>query len=191
MTTFRTTRLQTPVGSIGLAWQGSTLFLVEMDVATDRTSWETGYRAGDPGERLAGRLRGRFGDVSLEPGDAAHAVPRALRSYFDGELGAIDALDVHPGGTDFQAAIWAELRRIGAGRTATYADLAARVGRAGAARAAGGAVGANPIPLVIPCHRIVGADGRLTGFGGGLARKRWLLEHEGAGASLTLPFAVA
>ena len=121
-------------------------------------------------------------------GNPDDEVPAALRRYFDGDVDAIDALDVDPGGTDFQAAIWAELRRIPVGETTTYSDLAARVGHEGAARAAGGAVGANPIPVVIPCHRIVGADGRLTGFGGGLTRKRWLLEHEGAGASLSLPF---
>ena len=104
----------------------------------------------------------------------------ALARYFDGETSAIDALDVDPGGTEFQAAVWRALREIPAGETRTYGELAGAVGHSGSARAAGGAVGSNPIAIVIPCHRVVGADGRLTGFGGGVRRKRWLLTHEGA-----------
>ena len=105
--------------------------------------------------------------------------PRALSAaYFKGDLTAIDGLKVANGGTDFQRAVWKALRAIPAGGTITYGALAARLGRPKAARAVGLANGANPIAIVVPCHRVVGADGSLTGYGGGMARKQWLLAHE-------------
>lgn len=102
----------------------------------------------------------------------------ALRAYFDGELAAIDTLKVATGGTDFQKGVWKALRRIRCGETISYAILAERIGRPSAVRAVGTANGANPISIVVPCHRVVGTSGSLTGYGGGVERKRWLLAHE-------------
>ena len=104
---------------------------------------------------------------------------RQLRAYFAGELTEFD-LPLEPSGTAFQREVWAALRKIPYGRTVGYAQLAAAVGRPSAARAVGAANGRNPISIVIPCHRVIGAAGALTGFGGGLERKRSLLELEAA-----------
>jgi methylated-DNA-[protein]-cysteine S-methyltransferase len=102
----------------------------------------------------------------------------ALRAYFAGDLTAIDGLPVAAEGTDFQRSVWRSLRDIPAGETRSYADIARSIGRPRAVRAVGLANGANPVALVVPCHRVIGANGTLTGYGGGLERKRWLLEHE-------------
>jgi methylated-DNA-[protein]-cysteine S-methyltransferase len=171
--------IPSPVGRVGLAWSGKTLLFAEMDHALHRSTEETDYAPGGTVAHLKEHVLRRFPDAELRRGDESAPAVRAVRRYFDGELKAIDQLDVDPGGTEFQAAVWRELRRIPAGRTSTYGELAERVGHPGSARAAGGAVGSNPIPIVIPCHRIVGSTGKLTGFGGGIARKRWLLRHEG------------
>jgi methylated-DNA-[protein]-cysteine S-methyltransferase len=174
------TEVSSPVGPVALAWKGAAVVALDMEEAQDRRGWKTRYVAGGPMRRMRSRLEKRFGPVEFVRlgGDAPPA--QALRQYFGGDLRALDRLRVDPGGTPFQAKIWAGLRRIPAGRTMTYGELAAAAGRPGAARAAGGAVGKNPVAIIIPCHRIVGSDRRLTGFGGGLVRKRWLLEHEGA-----------
>ncbi len=103
-----------------------------------------------------------------------------LKAYLAGDVRAIDALPVKTGGTDFQAAAWQALRRIAPGTTATYGEQAARIGRPAAVRAIGAANGQNPIAVVLPCHRVVGANGSLTGYAGGLATKQWLLRHEAA-----------
>lgn len=113
--------------------------------------------------------RGPFSDVF-----------RQLDAYFAGDLQAFD-LPLHPAGTEFQQTVWHELVRIPYGETISYGALARRIGRPKASRAVGAANGANPIPIVIPCHRVVGSDRSLTGFGGGLDLKRWLLNHEFAG----------
>jgi methylated-DNA-[protein]-cysteine S-methyltransferase len=133
----------------------------------------------DRREQMLAGLRRRFGDTSMEAGDPFGAAAR-LRAYFAGDLGAIDALPVSLTGTAFQRAVWLELRRIPAGATIAYRELAARCGHPAAVRAAGHANGRNPVSIVIPCHRAIGADGSLTGYGGGIERKRWLLAHEGA-----------
>ena len=109
------------------------------------------------------------------PPSAAHA---ALAAYFAGEVSALDRLAVRTGGTPFQREVWAALRTVAAGEAVSYAELARRVGRPAAVRAVGAANGANPVALAAPCHRIVGSGGALTGYAGGLERKRWLLEHE-------------
>jgi methylated-DNA-[protein]-cysteine S-methyltransferase len=110
--------------------------------------------------------------------DAVFApVRRQLDEYFAGERSSFDVL-VAPVGTPFQQRVWEELQRIGYGETVTYAELAARIGRPTAIRAAGAANGANPISILIPCHRVIGSDGTLTGYGGGLEAKRYLLDHE-------------
>ena len=101
-----------------------------------------------------------------------------LRAYFAGELAAIDDLPVALEGTEFQRTVWLALRDIPCGETRSYGDIALKIGRPNAVRAVGLANGANPIAIVLPCHRVIGSDGSLTGYGGGLPRKRWLLAHE-------------
>ena len=103
---------------------------------------------------------------------------RELRAYFSGELRAF-GVPLHPFGTEFQTRVWNELRAIPYGTTITYGELARRIGKKGAARAVGMANHRNPLPIVVPCHRVIGADGTLTGYGGGLEIKRKLLELEG------------
>ncbi len=115
----------------------------------------------------------------MSPATGESDARRALSAYFAGDLSAIDALPTATGGTAFQRAVWAALRRVPAGRTVAYADIAAAIQRPSAMRAVGMANGANPIAIVVPCHRIIGRSGQLTGYAGGLARKHWLLAHEG------------
>lgn len=121
----------------------------------------------------------RFGTTkqvrSANPGGAADA----LRRYFAGDIRCLDALPADPGGTEFQAHVWRELRKVPPGSTISYRELAARIGKPSAVRAVGAANGANPIPIVIPCHRVIGARGTLVGYGGGVPNKDWLLRHEG------------
>ncbi len=125
-------------------------------------------------------LRRQNGPVILEDRAAPGAITEAFAAYFAGNLQAIDGLVCRTGGTAFQRSVWAALRTIPAGETWSYKRLAQAVGRPAAVRAVGLANGANPIGIVAPCHRVIGSDGSLTGYGGGLERKRWLLAHEGA-----------
>jgi methylated-DNA-[protein]-cysteine S-methyltransferase len=118
--------------------------------------------------RGARRSRGAFTDARAQ-----------LAEYFAGARQKFD-LSLEPAGTAFQKLAWRALTEIPYGTTGTYGEQAARIGRPGAARAVGAANGRNPIPIIVPCHRLVGHDGALTGFGGGLERKRYLLEHEAA-----------
>ena len=133
------------------------------------------------GECLTGvSMTGRPADDWLrDPAVVAPAVEE-LRAYFAGELREF-TVPLRPAGTPFQRKVWAELRRIPYGATISYAELAARVGNPNAARAVGSANGKNPVCVVIPCHRVIAADGTLGGFGGGLWRKEWLLRHEAGG----------
>ena len=110
---------------------------------------------------------------------------RQLGEYFDGRRTSFD-LPLAMRGTPFQLQVWAALEHIPFGETISYGELARRVGAPGAARAVGLANGRNPVPIVVPCHRVIGADGTLTGYGGGLDRKRWLLAHESGRAELPL-----
>lgn len=105
---------------------------------------------------------------------------RQLDAYFAGSLRAFD-LPLAPKGTPFQLEVWSALQEIAYGATCSYSDIAKKIGRADAVRAVGAANGQNPIPIVIPCHRVIGANGSLTGFGGGLPMKKWLLAHESGG----------
>lgn len=134
-------------------------------------------------ERMRRLLRLHYGQEGLGYALRPRALPRAVRApldaYFAGELTAIDEIAVDTGGTAFQREVWQALRRIPAGTTVRYGELAATVGRPKAVRAVGHANGANPVGIVVPCHRVIGADDSLTGYGGGLERKRWLLAHEG------------
>ncbi len=131
--------------------------------------------------RMHRLLRRHYGEtVHLHASATVSRARRALEAYFAGEIAALDQLPVATGGTDFQRAVWAALRRIPAGETTSYGRLAEAIGHPKAVRAVGAANGANPISIVVPCHRVIGANAALTGFAGGLERKRWLLEHEGA-----------
>ena len=103
---------------------------------------------------------------------------KALDAYFEGDICALGSLRVAARGTPFQEKVWQGLRAIPPGQTRSYGQLAAAIGRPGASRAVGAANHANPVGIVVPCHRVIGANGALTGYAGGLDRKRWLLEHE-------------
>ncbi len=105
---------------------------------------------------------------------------QAMQAYFGGDIAVIHRLEVATGGTDFQRQIWSALRGIPDGETVSYGELARRIGNPAAVRAVGLANGANPISIVLPCHRVIGSNRSLTGYGGGLARKQWLLQHENA-----------
>ncbi len=129
---------------------------------------------------------GRAGDVAagLRRADGAFAeAADQLDEYFAGERTAFD-LPLHPVGTDFQLRVWARLRAIPYGETRSYGQLALELGQAGASRAVGLANGRNPLSIIVPCHRVIGADGSLTGFGGGVDRKRFLLDLESGVGSL-------
>jgi methylated-DNA-[protein]-cysteine S-methyltransferase len=168
---FRLDRLATPIG-VALIVQDEHGRLRALD-------WE------DHEARMNRLLRRHYGDDGVElvvepvDGDGSGPIVGALRAYLAGELGALDAVPVETGGTAFQRRVWGELRRIRPGTTLSYRQLARRIGRPDAVRAVGLANGANPVSVVVPCHRVVGSDGSLTGYAGGLARKRWLLSHEG------------
>jgi methylated-DNA-[protein]-cysteine S-methyltransferase len=161
----QTASLPSPIGPLALAVHGGALVRLELE-----------YDAA----RLLRELARRFGDVELEPTVDAAGVAARLARYFAGELRALDEIEVDPGGTPFQRSVWLKLREIPPGRTWSYAELARAVGRPSAVRAVGAANGANPIAIVLPCHRVIGSDGSLTGYGGGLDRKQWLLRHEGS-----------
>jgi methylated-DNA-[protein]-cysteine S-methyltransferase len=103
-----------------------------------------------------------------------------VAAYFDGDLRALEAIEVDPEGTAFQRGVWAALRKVPVGQTVSYSALAREIGRPAAVRAVANANAQNPIAIVIPCHRVIGKDGTLVGYGGGLERKRWLLSHENA-----------
>jgi methylated-DNA-[protein]-cysteine S-methyltransferase len=132
----------------------------------------------------------KFVETSAAPPDEPSGIAAQVRAYFAGDLEAIADLPVRfDRGTAFQREVWDALRTIPLGETISYAELARRVDRPGAYRAVGAANGQNPVGVVVPCHRVIAADGTLGGYGGGLDRKRWLLAHEGAlaRADATLP----
>jgi methylated-DNA-[protein]-cysteine S-methyltransferase len=125
-------------------------------------------------------LARQYPGARVETGQAPAPLRRAFEDYFAGDLAALERIPVATVGTAFQRKVWAALQTIPVGETRSYGQLAAEIGAPNAMRAVGLANGQNPIAIVIPCHRVIGADGSLTGFGGGLPRKRWLLNHEGA-----------
>ena len=130
--------------------------------------------------RLLGRHSPGF---SLTDGRAPETVRRAVEAYFAGDVRALDGVAVKTGGTAFQRTVWAALRAIPPGETRSYGQLAAAIGSPKAVRAAGLANGQNPVAVIVPCHRVIGSNGTLTGYAGGLERKRWLLKHEGVAVS--------
>jgi methylated-DNA-[protein]-cysteine S-methyltransferase len=157
------TTILSPLGPIHLV--ASTLGLCAVGFA-DR--WD-GLRAA---------VGARFGTPAIIHGDVADAP--VLAAYFAGDREAIASLAVDPGGTAFQQRVWSALRRIPCGKTASYSDIARAIEAPTAVRAVGAANGNNPVAIVVPCHRVIGASGKLTGYSAGLDRKRWLLSHEGA-----------
>jgi methylated-DNA-[protein]-cysteine S-methyltransferase len=128
---------------------------------------------------IEARLERRYERVVRETTSGSEPARRLAR-YFEGDIPALARIPIEPGGTPFQRAVWDAMRGIEPGTCRTYSRLAAEVGRPQAVRAVGAASARNPIALVIPCHRVVGADGSLVGYAGGVERKRWLLRHEGA-----------
>ncbi len=156
---------------VGMRWTVLDSPIGDFSVATDGTA-------------VCGTHFGRVPSAEAEPGDAlAGRAVAELRAYFAGELTAFTVPVVMPRGSDFERAVWQEMTRIPYGETLTYGEVARRVGDPGAARAVGVACNRNPVPVIVPCHRIVGAGGKLVGFGGGLPRKVTLLELE-AGVAL-------
>ena len=167
MFSFHIERLATPIG--------------HMLVVSDQNDRLRALGWADLEERLQRQLTAYYGSrFKLQSGPTSALVRNALHGYLEGKLDAIDAIPVETGGTAFQRSVWEELRRIPAGVTLSYSELAKRIGRPKAVRAVGHANGSNPIGVVVPCHRLIGSNGSLTGYGGGLERKRWLLKHEAA-----------
>jgi methylated-DNA-[protein]-cysteine S-methyltransferase len=154
----------TPIGGAVIVCDPSGALLV-FDWEDQRHRWEDA-------------MRRRYGEAALTTKRGAFGHAKTFAGYFDGDVFAIDAIAVAPEGTPFQLKIWNALRGIAGGTTTSYAALAKRIGKPNAIRATGLANGQNPISLVVPCHRVIGSNGSLTGYGGGLPRKRWLLEHE-------------
>ena len=152
--------LESPIGRLLLTSDGTGLTGLHMEPS-----------------RKAQSTDGWLNDANIAPLSAA---VRQLTEYFQGTRREFD-LPLRLQGTPFQQRVWRELTEIPFGETWSYGQLAKRIGKPSASRAVGLANGSNPIALIVPCHRVIGADGTLTGYGGGLERKRWLLAHEGLG----------
>ncbi len=129
--------------------------------------------------RMMTLLRNRYGSFHLQEASDPYGFSSGIRAYLAGDYTALDSIPVNTGGTDFQREVWSALRAIPVGTTLTYGALAAKLGRPTAYRAVGGTNALNPVAIILPCHRVVGANAALTGYAGGLARKQWLLKHEG------------
>ncbi len=134
--------------------------------------------------RMNALLGARYGTPRLTPRRDPAGLSTRLRAYLAGDPSALEGVEVDGGGTPFQRLVWPALRTIPVGTTTTFGEIARRIGRPRASRAVGLANARNPIAIVVPCHRVVGADGTLTGYAGGLARKQWLLAHERATVEL-------
>ncbi|MFV9473326.1 methylated-DNA--[protein]-cysteine S-methyltransferase [Advenella sp. RU8] len=132
----------------------------------------------DYDERMHDLLQRQYGQTQIISADTPCPYEKNLQDYFNGHLAALDNIPVATGGTKFQRTVWQALQKIPYGQTMSYGELAAKVGNPKASRAVGLANGANPISIVIPCHRVIGKNGSMTGYGGGLERKLWLLHHE-------------
>lgn len=158
-------KISTPIGDMVLVARDGVLLLLEF---------------ADADERVAREMRLRFPGVTLQQASNPFGLSDRVKDYFGGDLHALDDIITDGGGTAFEQAVWHELRRIPVGVTKSYGDIAARLNIHNGARAVGLANGRNPIAIVVPCHRVIGADGKMTGYGGGLHRKEWLLRHEGA-----------
>ncbi len=149
-------------------------------LAVDEADYLRAFDWLDCGPRQANLLRRFAGGAPTQTGAAPAAMRQAISAYFEGELTALDRIAWRSNGTAFQLACWHALCAIPLGATASYGAQARKIGKPTAMRAVGMANGCNPVGVVVPCHRVIGANGALTGYGGGLWRKRWLLRHEGA-----------
>ena len=165
---FKLDRLATPVGEL--------LIVADAEGRLRAVDWSD-YKSRM--RRLLDRYYGT-GRYTISPARDPGGMTKAMSAYFKGDIAVIDTLPVETTGTPFQRSVWLALRKIRQGTTISYAELALRIGSPRAVRAAGLANGQNPISIVVPCHRVIGSNGTLTGYGGGLPRKKWLLEHEGA-----------
>lgn len=159
-------RIASPIGTVEMVIAEGALELLD-------------FRDEEDGARIDAFLARRYPGGLPPEGSDGTGIASAVAAYFAGETAAIDRLPARPRGTPFQQTVWAALRSIPCGTTISYRQLAEAIGRPSATRAVGLANGQNPVSLVVPCHRVIGADGSLTGYGGGLPRKRWLLAHEG------------
>lgn len=160
--------MPSPVGALLLVADDTGLTGVHFEPHTGRDAPAPGWRRADEAEGAESPAARVLADARAQ-----------LDAYFAGTRTTFD-LPLAPHGTPFQQRVWSALRELAYGETISYLELARRVGDPRAVRAVGGANGRNPIPVIVPCHRVIGADGSLTGFGGGIERKRWLLRHEGA-----------
>jgi methylated-DNA-[protein]-cysteine S-methyltransferase len=135
-------------------------------------------------ERMVRLLRLHYGTQGYElaPAHNPNGLSDKMLRFFAGDLHAVDDIGTATAGTPFQRSVWNELHKIPTGSVTSYGALAQKIGRSSAARAVGLANGSNPIGIVVPCHRVIGSNGTLTGYGGGLERKRWLLDHEARNA---------
>jgi methylated-DNA-[protein]-cysteine S-methyltransferase len=164
-------RIESPLGTIVLITNGDRL------CALDFADYE---------QRMLGLLSKRYQSFELVEYINPHGFSSQIRDYLAGDYACIYDIAIDAGGTDFQQLVWQELRKIPIGKTITYGELATRVGKPTAARAVGMANSLNPIAIVVPCHRVIGAKSKLTGYAGGLARKQWLLTHEGVALQLPI-----
>jgi methylated-DNA-[protein]-cysteine S-methyltransferase len=163
--TFGLDRLRTPIGIA--------LLVTDAGGVLRALDWEE-YEP-----RMRQLLRLQYGGLTLEEGQAPKDLKSALSAYFKGDLDRLNTIKWRVAGTPFQQKVWNALPKIPAGTTMSYGAMAARLNAPRAMRAVGHANGSNPISIVVPCHRLIGANGKLVKYGGGLERKRWLLEHEG------------
>ena len=165
MTTIYTSKLDSPLGTLFLAHANNTLYALD-------------FQEFQP--RFDAQLAKRFPQVNIEPGQISPMLQQQLTAYFDGDIHILSDILVHMHGTPFQQQVWQGLRAIPAGKTSSYQQLAQAIGNTKAQRAVGAANGKNPMPLVVPCHRVISANGTIGGYSGALWRKEWLLKHEHA-----------
>jgi methylated-DNA-[protein]-cysteine S-methyltransferase len=163
--TFGLDRLQTPIGTA--------LLVTDAGGVLRALDWE------EHEPRMRELLRLQYGAVVLQDARSPGELRSALTAYFKGDLDRLNTIQWRVAGTPFQHKVWTALPKIPAGTTMSYGALAAKLNAPKAMRAVGHANGSNPISVVVPCHRLIGANGALVKYGGGLERKRWLLEHEG------------
>ncbi len=160
-----TDRIASPIGDLIAVSDGENLRALDFD------DYET---------RMQTLLERHYGDVQLTPAINPGGIRDVLIRYLDGDFDVISEVRVATNGTPFQQCVWGKLREVPSGGTWSYGELARAIGKPKASRAVGLANGSNPIAIVVPCHRVIGANGSLTGYGGGMARKQWLLAHERA-----------
>ncbi len=171
MITLLSDKIPSPIGGI---------ILITRSDETDAACPLCAVEFDDCLDRLERNLKARFGRYELQGVKNPGGHSEGMMAYLEGDVSAIDALPVDSGGTGFQQQVWKALRRIPAGETWQYGEMAKKLGRPDAPRAVGAANGRNPLSIVVPCHRLIGSTGKLTGYAGGLERKEWLLKHEGA-----------